>query len=140
MSSNLNLMAPTKGLDAKYSDDQGSVITTNVDQVINWLLNWGRANSVWYMLFGLACCAIELMQTGGPRGDLERFRAATQPAVERSVHHRRHVDVQDGPARQAALRPDGRAALRDLDGQLFELWRAVPVRVFGLQGRRSDHP
>ena len=25
------------------------------------------------MLFGLACCGIELMQTGGPRGDLERF-------------------------------------------------------------------
>src|SRR5215212_2805594 len=76
MSSNLNLMAPPKGLDAKYSDDNGSVITTNVDQVINWLLNWGRANSVWYLLFGTACCAIELMQTGGPRGDLERFGSA----------------------------------------------------------------
>src|SRR4026207_725800 len=80
MASNLNIMAPQKGLDARYSDDQGSVITTNVDQVINWLLNWGRANSVWYMLFGLACCAIELMQTGGPRGDLERFGAAPRPS------------------------------------------------------------
>jgi len=32
------------------------------------LLNRGRASSQWYMLFGLACCAIELMQTGGPPG------------------------------------------------------------------------
>lgn len=40
-----------------------TVFTTKVDE----LLNWGRASSQWYMLFGLACCAIELMQTGGPR-------------------------------------------------------------------------
>ena len=46
-----------------------TVFTTRVDD----LLNWGRASSQWYMLFGLACCAIELMQTGGPRADLDRF-------------------------------------------------------------------
>src|SRR5688572_30557882 len=40
------------------------------------LINWGRKNSTWYLLFGTACCAIELMQTGGPRGDLERFGSA----------------------------------------------------------------
>jgi NADH-quinone oxidoreductase subunit B len=40
------------------------------------LINWGRKNSAWYLLFGTACCAIELMQTGGPRGDLERFGSA----------------------------------------------------------------
>lgn len=40
------------------------------------LLNWARKNSTWYLLFGTACCAIELMQTGGPRGDLERFGSA----------------------------------------------------------------
>lgn len=37
------------------------------------LLNWGRKSSLWYLLFGLACCAIEMMQTGGPRSDLDRF-------------------------------------------------------------------
>ncbi|MCB1197118.1 MAG: NADH-quinone oxidoreductase subunit B [Deltaproteobacteria bacterium] len=37
------------------------------------LISWSRANSQWYLLFGLACCAIELMQTGGPRADLDRF-------------------------------------------------------------------
>ena len=48
-----------------------SVVTTKIDDV----LNWTRKSSVWYMLFGLACCAIEMMQTGGPRSDLDRFGA-----------------------------------------------------------------
>lgn len=47
-------------------------LTTKVDD----LLNYVRKSSVWYMMFGLACCAIEMMQTGGPRADLERFGAA----------------------------------------------------------------
>src|SRR3989304_3925600 len=38
-----------------------TVFTTKIDDI----LNWGRASSQWYILFGLACCAIELMQTGG---------------------------------------------------------------------------
>ena len=40
------------------------------------LLNWGRKNSTWYLLFATACCGIELMQTGGPRADFERFGSA----------------------------------------------------------------
>lgn len=37
------------------------------------VMNWGRGWSVWYLLFALACCGIELMQTGGPRTDLDRM-------------------------------------------------------------------
>jgi len=48
------------------------VLTSTVDQV----LNWTRKSSLWYMLFGLACCAIEMMHTGGPRADLDRFGMA----------------------------------------------------------------
>ena len=62
----------------------GTVIQANVDQTVNWLLNWGRAHSIWYLLFGLACCAIELMQTGGPRADFERFGAAPRPSPRAS--------------------------------------------------------
>ncbi len=40
-----------------------------------WFLNWGRKSSIWYLLFASACCGIELMQTGGPRTDLDRFGA-----------------------------------------------------------------
>lgn len=56
------------------------VITTKVDE----MLNWTRKSSVWYMLFGLACCAIEMMQTGGPRADLERFGAAPRATPRQS--------------------------------------------------------
>jgi NADH-quinone oxidoreductase subunit B len=39
----------------------------------SYLLNLPRKHSLWYLLFSPACCAIELMQTGGPRTDLDRF-------------------------------------------------------------------
>ncbi len=48
---------------------EGGVITTRLDTV----LNWARVSSLWYMLFGLACCAIELMATGAARYDFDRF-------------------------------------------------------------------
>src|SRR4051795_6463509 len=56
------------------------VVTTKVDEV----LNWSRKSSQWYMLFGLACCAIELMQTGGPRADLDRFGAVPRATPRQS--------------------------------------------------------
>src|SRR5207244_55740 len=46
-------------------------VTTSVNKVIAW----GRYNSMWPALFGLACCAIEMMGTGGPKFDLARFGA-----------------------------------------------------------------
>lgn len=36
-------------------------------------VNWGRANSIWPLLFGLACCAIEQISAGMPRFDIARF-------------------------------------------------------------------
>jgi NADH-quinone oxidoreductase subunit B len=43
--------------------------------LIDDYINLARQNSIWYLLFGLACCGIELMQTGGPRSDVMRFGA-----------------------------------------------------------------
>ena len=57
-----------------------NVVTAKVDQ----FLNWGRASSLWYMLFGLACCGIELMQTGGPRADLDRFGSVPRASPRQS--------------------------------------------------------
>ncbi len=46
-----------------------NVFMTSVD----FLYNWSRKNSVWPMLFGLACCAIEMICTAAGRYDLARF-------------------------------------------------------------------
>jgi len=56
------------------------LVTTKVDE----MLNWTRKSSLWYMLFGLACCAIEMMQTGGPRSDLDRFGAVPRATPRQS--------------------------------------------------------
>ena len=37
------------------------------------VVKWARRNSVWPASFGLACCAIEMMQTGAAHYDLARF-------------------------------------------------------------------
>jgi len=40
---------------------------------INDLINWGRSNSVWPLVFGTSCCAIEFMCVGAARTDFARF-------------------------------------------------------------------
>jgi NADH-quinone oxidoreductase subunit B len=57
-----------------------NIVTAKVDD----FLNWGRASSLWYMLFGLACCGIEMMQTGGPRADLDRFGSVPRASPRQS--------------------------------------------------------
>jgi NADH-quinone oxidoreductase subunit B len=56
---------------AYNSKIEGEVIVSRVDAVINWI----RTSSMWPMPMGLACCAIELMATGGARFDIARFGA-----------------------------------------------------------------
>ncbi len=46
-----------------------NVFITTLDAVYNW----GRKRSMWPMLFGLACCAIEMICTAAARFDLARF-------------------------------------------------------------------
>ncbi len=48
---------------------QMGVVTTTLEQTVNW----ARSNSLWPMLFGLACCAIEMMATQAAHFDLSRF-------------------------------------------------------------------
>lgn len=37
------------------------------------LMNAARSRSIWYLTFGIACCAIEMMATGASHYDLDRF-------------------------------------------------------------------
>lgn len=54
----------------------GGIVTTSINQI----LTLTQAKSLWYLLFGTACCAIELMATGASRYDFDRlgmiFRAS----------------------------------------------------------------
>ena len=50
-------------------DLRNNVFITTLDK----LYNWGRKRSMWPMLFGLACCAIEMIATAASRHDLARF-------------------------------------------------------------------
>lgn len=52
---------------------KNSVWITNIAKILDPVYNWGRRNSVWPMVFGLACCAIEMICTAASRYDLARF-------------------------------------------------------------------
>jgi NADH-quinone oxidoreductase subunit B len=55
------------GLTSKLGD-MGTVTLRLEDAV-----NWARTRAMWPMLFGLACCAIEMMSTQASEYDLSRF-------------------------------------------------------------------
>ncbi len=73
-------MASRDAMDAGVGGDIFLSHTSQLDK----LINLSRLNSMWYMLFGLACCGIELMQTGGPRADLDRFGAVFRASPRQS--------------------------------------------------------
>jgi NADH-quinone oxidoreductase subunit B len=45
------------------------VVTLKLEQAVNW----ARSNAIWPMLFGLACCAIEMMSAQAASYDMSRF-------------------------------------------------------------------
>jgi NADH-quinone oxidoreductase subunit B len=58
-----------------------SILTTNLEKG----LNWARANAMWPLTFGLACCAIEMMSIVSPRYDISRFGAENMRASPRQA-------------------------------------------------------
>ena len=55
------------GIEQKAADM--GIVTTTLQQAVNW----SRTNSMWPMLFGLACCAIEMMMAQASKSDMSRF-------------------------------------------------------------------
>jgi NADH-quinone oxidoreductase subunit B len=54
------------GLEDKVPE---GILTTSLEN----LVNWSRQNSTWPLLFGLACCAIEMIASGTARHDIARY-------------------------------------------------------------------
>ena len=80
----MGLSPATKTSQVSYDPpSQDGWVTTRLE----FLVNWGRANSLWPMPFGTACCAIEFMATAASRFDLARF------GMERMSYSPRQADV-----------------------------------------------
>src|SRR5262249_523159 len=59
--------------------DKGFLTTTADNLVV-----WARTGSLMWMTFGLACCAVEMMQMSMPRYDAERFGFAPRASPRQS--------------------------------------------------------
>ena len=69
------------GLENTLFESLPDVLTVRLDAVVNW----ARKSSLWPATFGLACCAIEMMNTVSARNDLSRFGAETFRASPRQA-------------------------------------------------------
>src|SRR5262249_60966359 len=69
------------------------ILLTTVEKVAGY----ARKSSVWPATFGLACCAIELFEAGGPRHDLARVRMEGASATPRPARPM----IVAGPGRPA---------------------------------------
>jgi NADH-quinone oxidoreductase subunit B len=59
--------------------DKGFVVAATDD-----LITWARTGSLMWMTFGLACCAVEMIQAAMPRYDMERFGFAPRASPRQS--------------------------------------------------------
>ncbi len=69
------------GLESVIAEALPEVLTTQLDA----LVNWARKSSLWPATFGLACCAIEMMNATSSRNDLARFGAEVFRASPRQA-------------------------------------------------------
>lgn len=60
-------------------NDKGFVVAK-----LDKLVNWARTGSLWPMTFGLACCAVEMMQAAASRYDLDRLGMVFRPSPRQS--------------------------------------------------------
>ncbi|HRY02520.1 MAG TPA: NADH-quinone oxidoreductase subunit B family protein, partial [Beijerinckiaceae bacterium] len=59
--------------------DKGFLVTSTDE-----LIAWARTGSLMWMTFGLACCAVEMMQLSMPRYDVERYGFAPRASPRQS--------------------------------------------------------
>ena len=84
------MRSSVEGYDSKLHDrffeqvsaeitDKGFLVAAADD-----VITWARTGSLMWMTFGLACCAVEMMQASMPRYDLERFGFAPRASPRQS--------------------------------------------------------
>ena len=73
--------APRSEQDAIREELERGVLFSSVEKMVNW----SRANSIWPLGFGLACCAIEMMAIIAPRFDISRFGAEVMRSSPRQA-------------------------------------------------------
>ena len=75
-----------KKVNAKNFDDLSEQVSSNGFLItkVNDLVNWARSGSLWPMSFGLACCAVEMMQSAASRYDFDRFGIVFRPSPRQS--------------------------------------------------------
>ena len=59
----------------------GEVVMTRLDD----LVNWSRSNSLWPLVFGTSCCAIEMMSAASAKHDWSRFGFEVARATPRQA-------------------------------------------------------
>ena len=98
----------------------GNIILTSLDT----LVNQARANALWPLTFGLACCAIEMMSTAATRFDLARFGSEAFRATPRD-DYRRTLKQKNGSGSAADLRPNARTEMGHQYGRVREYRRGL---------------
>ena len=83
----LKHILPGGGTRATTGGIFGAGSPTFLTSKVDWIVNWGRRNSLWPMPFGTACCAIEMMASAASNFDLARF------GMERMSFSPRQADV-----------------------------------------------
>jgi NADH-quinone oxidoreductase subunit B len=85
---------------------QPNIFITTLDKIYNW----SRRSSCWPMMFGLACCAIEMICTAASRYDLSRFG----------------MEVMRPSARQADLMIVSGTVTKKMIPQIVRLYNQMP--------------
>src|SRR5215213_9037663 len=118
-------------------------MTTSVEQdleqnlllgSVESLLNWARSSSLWPAMFGLACCAIEMIATATSRYDMARFGAEIFRASPRQA------DLMIGAGRAPRLPADAGTEVGHRVRRLRHHGRAVRLRLQHAARCKPDRP
>ena len=107
--------------------DKGFLVTSTDD-----LINWARTGSLMWMTFGLACCAVEMMQMSMPRYDAERFGFAPRASPRQSdvMIVAGTLTNKMGPCIAQGLRPDAGTPLCHFNGIVCQWRRVLSLLLF----------